>query len=67
MHWYNVRVLHIKEKTDDGATPLHLACLQGHIEVVKVLLNGDGIAINQGTKVMAQHHSIWHVKQIILK
>jgi ankyrin repeat protein len=37
-----------KATTDDGQTPLLNACLSGHVEIVKTLLEG-GAAIDQST------------------
>ena len=36
-----------KATTDDGVTPLYIACLGGHIEVVGMLLTCDGIDVNK--------------------
>jgi ankyrin repeat protein len=36
-----------KATTDDGVTPLYMACLGGHIEVVGMLLTCDGIDVNK--------------------
>ena len=35
----------------DGATPLCLACYNGHEEVVKLLLGDDRVDVNQATQV----------------
>jgi ankyrin repeat protein len=36
-------------RTDDGATPLFIACNLGHAEIVQMLLKHDGVAANQAT------------------
>ena len=35
----------------DGATPLNIACLEGHEEVVKLLLADERVDVNQANKV----------------
>ena len=39
----------VNVQDDDGRTPLYLACLKNHAEVVKVLLGVETIDVNQGT------------------
>ena len=37
-------------QTEDGWTPLHIACLNGDLEVVKTLLSMDEIDVNRADK-----------------
>ena len=36
-----------KAKTDNGLTPLYIACFEGHTDIVKALLNQESIYINK--------------------
>ena len=42
----------VKDENENSDTPLHLACLQGHTDVVKVLLEA-------GAEVEARNSSLW--------
>lgn len=36
-----------KARTEDGATPLYIACYHGHVEAIKLLLAHDGLEVNK--------------------
>ena len=36
-----------KAETDGGATPLYIACYEGNVEIIKLLLAQSGIEVNK--------------------
>jgi ankyrin repeat protein len=39
--------IQINQATNDGATPLYIACVRGKVEIVRLLLDRDDIGVNQ--------------------